>query len=71
MTEAKQPNQKEYVIIYESQEHFEVLGFVDANNLEEAKIKAQKELLDEAKKYNVVEAEVAELKDLNEIIFKI
>lgn len=71
MAEEKQPNQKEYVIIYESHEHFEVLGFVNAGNLEEAKTRAQEELSAEAKKYNVVEAEIAELKDLNDIIFKV
>jgi len=64
-------NQKEYVVIYKSLEHFEVLGFVNADTLEEAKIKAQKELFDEAKQYNVAEAEIAELNDLDKIYFKI
>ena len=64
-------NQKEYVVIYKSLEHFEVLGFVNADTLEEAKIKAQKELLGEAKQYNVAEAEIAELNDLDKIYFKI
>ncbi len=64
-------NQKEYVVIYKSLEHFEVLGFVNADTLEEAKIKAQKELLDEAKQYNVAEAEIAELNDLDKIYFKV
>lgn len=63
--------QKEYVIIYKSLEHFEVLGFVKANSLAEAKAKVKKELLEEAKHYNVTEAEIAELKDLEQITFDI
>jgi len=62
---------KEYVVIYQSLEHFEVLGFVNADSLEEAKAIAQKELLDEAKHYKIVEAEIAELKDLEKIFFNI
>lgn len=63
-------SKKEYIIIYQSLEHFEVLGFVNADTLEEAEVKAREELSDEAKKYSVVEAEIAELKDLNKIVFK-
>ncbi len=62
---------KEYVVIYQSQEHFEVLGFVKADSLEEAKEIVQKELLDGAKHYKVAEAEIAELKDLEKIFFNI
>ncbi len=61
---------KEYVVIYRSLEHFEVLGFIKADSLEEAKASAQKELLDDAKHYKVAEAEIAELKDLAQIYFK-
>jgi len=71
MVEKKQQNKKEYVVIYKSLEHFEVLGFVKADSLEEAKEIAQKEFLDEAKHYEVVEAEIAELKDLEKIFFNI
>jgi len=60
---------KEYVVIYESQEHFEILGFVNADSIEEARATAQKQLLDEAKYYKVTEAEIAELKDLSKIVF--
>ena len=63
--------EKEYIVIYKSLEHFEVLGFVKARSLEEAKEMAQKELLDEAKHFKVVEAEIAELKDLDKILFNI
>ena len=62
---------KEYIIIYQSVEHFEVLGFVRADSLEEANIQAQKELLDEAKHYNIAEAEIAELSNLDKIYFKV
>ncbi len=62
-------NKKEYVVIYKSLEHFEVLGFVNANSLKEAKEIAQKELLEEAKHYKILEAEIAELKDLDKIFF--
>ena len=62
---------KEYVVIYQSQEHFEVLGFVSASSIEEAKSVTQEKLLNEAKHYNVTEAEIAELKDLEKIFFDI
>lgn len=62
---------KEYIIIYQSLEHFEVLGFVKADSLEEARVLAQKELLNDAKQYKTAEAEIAELKDLGKIYFNI
>lgn len=61
---------KEYVVIYRSLEHFEVLGFIKADSLKEAKALAQKELFNDAKHYKVTEAEIAELKDLAQIYFK-
>ncbi len=64
-------SKKQYVIIYRSLEHFEVLGFVTADSIEEAEDRAKKELLVEAKHYMVTEAEIAELKDLNKISFDI
>lgn len=63
--------EKEYIVIYKSMEHFEVLGFVMAGSMEEAEEKAQKELLKEAKHYKVVNAEIAEMRDLKEIFFNI
>lgn len=70
MTETIQKSkEKEYVVIYRSQEHYEVLGYVKANSLEEAKEKAQEELLNEAKYYEVTEAEIGELKDKDIIFF--
>lgn len=67
----QKPNKKEYVVIYRSQEHYEVLGYVTANSLKEAKEKAQKELLNEAKYYEVEEAEIGELKDKDIVYFNI
>ncbi len=62
---------KEYIITYKSQEHFEVLGWVQASSIKEAKKKAQQELLKEAKHYKVAEAEIAEWKNGNNIYFNI
>lgn len=52
--------EKEYILTYKSEEHFEVLGWVRAKSLEEANKTAQIQLLTEAKRYNVTEAEIAE-----------
>jgi len=69
------PNQKlkekEYVIIYESEEHYEVLGYIRASSLKEAKEKAQKELLDEARYYSVTNAEIDEIAQYDDITFNI
>ncbi len=62
---------KNYVVIYRSQEHNEVLGYVKGSDMEEAKTRAQRELKEEAKFYNVGEATIGELKDEREIIFDI
>ncbi len=62
---------KNYVIIYQSQEHDEVLGYVRGSGIEEAKIRAQQELKEKAKFYNIGEATIGELKDEREIIFGI
>ena len=40
-TKTKKDQKKEYVVIYQSQEHYEVLGYARAASLEEAKEKAQ------------------------------
>ena len=62
---------KNYVVIYRSQEHNEVLGYVRASGMEEAKTRAQQELKEEAKFYNIGEATIGELRDEREIIFDI
>jgi len=67
----QEPKEKEYVVIYESEEHYEALGYVRAHSLKEAKEKAQKELFDEAQYYNVVEAEIDEIAKYDDINFDI
>lgn len=62
---------KDYVIIYRSIEHYEILGYVRAKSLEEAKLKAQKTLTKEAKHYTVREAEIAEIVNAERIYFDI
>lgn len=62
-------NQKEYIIVYRSKEHFEVLGFVNAENIEEARKKAITDLRSEAKYYGVEEAEISEYPASEDIIF--
>ncbi len=63
-------SEKEYILTYKSQEHFEVLGWVRAKSLEEAKKIAQIQLLIEAKRYNVIEAEIAEWGENGIVPFK-
>ena len=60
---------KKYVVIYRSQEHYEVLGYVRAHNIEEAIKLAKEELRGEAKYYEVTEATIGELRDEGEINF--
>lgn len=62
---------KEYIITYRSQEHYEVLGWVRASSIEEAKKKAQGRLLKEAGYYKVSEAKIAEWKEGDNIYFDI
>ncbi|MBU1322454.1 hypothetical protein KKE48_05645 [Patescibacteria group bacterium] len=63
--------EKEYVVIYKSQEHYEVLGYVKAVSLAKAKKKAQIKLLPEAKFYNVSEAEIDEIAQFDKVFFDI
>ena len=63
--------EKEYILTYKSEEHFEVLGWVKASSMSEAKTKAQQELLKEAKFYEVAEAEIAEWENPEIIPFNI
>ena len=60
---------KKYVVIYRSQEHYEVLGYVRAHNIEEAIKLAKEELWGEAKYYEVTQASIGELRDEREINF--
>ena len=61
--------EKEYILTYKSEEHFEVLGWVKAKSLEEAKKIAQTQLLREDKHYDVKEAEIAEWGENNIVTF--
>lgn len=65
----KKDEEKEYVMIYKSKEHYEVLGYVRAASLEEAKKKAQIKLLPEAKYYNITEAEIDEIAKFDKVFF--
>ena len=67
----KEAIEKEYIITYQSEEHYEVLGYVKANSLSEAKIVAEKKLLDEAQYYNVTEAEIDEIAEHDVMTFEI
>jgi len=62
---------KNYVVIYQSQEHYEVLGYLKASNMKEAIARAQKELKMEARKYEVREASIGEVKSEEKITFDI
>lgn len=62
---------KEYIIIYKSQEHYEVLGFVRAPNMEEAKKRAHKKLLPEAKYYSVIDAEINEISQVDKMNYNL
>ncbi len=61
---------KEYVVIYRSEEHFEVLGWVAAENLEDAKKVALTKLKKESEYYEVDEAEIVEYANPQIIKFK-
>lgn len=62
---------EKYVVIYESQEHYEVLGYVRAKNIKSAIEKARKELKKEAKLYDVEKAKIAKLEEEEEVTFDI
>lgn len=60
-----------YIITYLSQVHYEVIGYVDAKDMEEAIEKARKELKEEAKFYDVERAKIAKIGEEKEIRFDI
>ena len=62
---------KRYIVVYRSQEHYEVLGYVRASDIKKAITLAQKELKNEAKFYEIEGAVIGELKDQERIIFDI
>ena len=62
---------KKYVVIYLSQEHHEVLGYVMASNMKEAIVLAKKDLQKEAEFYEIADATIAEIEGQEKIIFDI
>jgi len=67
----KEIAEKEYIITYQSEEHYEVLGYVKATSMVEAKALAEKKLLDEAQYYNVTDAEIDEITEHDIMVFDI
>lgn len=62
-------NEKEFIVVYKSLEHMEVLGYINAQSLEKAIKVAQTKLLPEAKYYEVSEAEISEISAPQNITF--
>ncbi|MDD3032344.1 MAG: hypothetical protein PHO58_04360 [Bacilli bacterium] len=51
---------KDYIVTYRSREHYEVLGWLRAESLEDAKSMVNNKFKDQIKKYGVVDAMIAE-----------
>ena len=62
---------EKYVVIYQSEEHYEVLGYLEADNIDDAIKHAKEDLRAEAKIYEVEDAKIAKISDEKEIIFDI
>ena len=62
---------KKYIVVYRSQEHYEVLGHVRALNMKEAIFRAQKSLEGQAKLYEVEEATIEEIGSQAKITFDV
>lgn len=62
---------KKYIITYQSQEHHEVLGYIEAESMDDAVKHAKEDLKTEAKFYEVEDARIAEIINEEEIIFDI
>lgn len=58
---------KEYIITYRSNEHYEVLGWVKAASASQAFKKARKELKAEIERYGVINATVGEWRGVENI----
>ena len=61
--------EKDFIVVYKSKEHYEVLGYVKAPSLKLAIVEAHTKLLPEAKYYEVSDAEVSEIMPFETIIF--
>ncbi|MDD3940225.1 MAG: hypothetical protein PHQ01_01455 [Candidatus Pacebacteria bacterium] len=62
---------KDYIITYRSSEHYEVLGWVRAETMEEAKNKAKIELKEQTKKYGVINVMIAEWREADNFSIEI
>jgi len=62
---------RKYVITYQSEEHYEILGYVEAESINDAVKRAKEELRTEAKFYEVEDAKIAEIIGEEEIVFDI
>jgi len=62
---------EKYIITYQSQEHYEVLGYVEAENIDDAIKYAKENLKIEAKFYEVKEAKIAKFVNEKPIFFDI
>lgn len=60
----------EYIITYKSIEHYEVLGWIQAESLDDAKQKVSEKFSDEIKKYGIIDATIAEWKNGDNIHLK-
>jgi hypothetical protein len=60
---------KEYIIIYRSEEHYEVLGWVKAVSVKDAVKKAGKELKKDILRYGVADASIAEWRGAGPVAF--
>lgn len=68
---ASQKNKKDFILTYRSREHYEVLGWLRATSLAEAKKQAQKEFLKDINFYGVKEAQIAEWQGQGTVFFKV
>jgi len=62
--------EKYYIVIYRSDEHFEVLNWVKAETKDEAILKFKKGEVNLINRYGVEDAVIAEWKDPEDISFK-
>lgn len=62
--------EKYYIVIYRSDEHFEVLNWVKAKSRDEAILKFKKEEVSLINKYGVEDAVIAEWKNPKDFSFK-
>jgi len=62
---------KKYIVIYQSEEHDEVLGYIEAKSIDDAIKRTKEDLKIEAKFYEVEDAKIVEIIDEKPISFDI